>query len=797
VWSALGARGLNHKARLELEAIIDKHKGKTPLVVWRELSRSSGHNAEELEAHTHLAEGTAGDRGPAFIGAHRYLGKRTLERIALRSLLHQDSLDDLVRVGDMLQDAGRYPAAKQVFTLATELGPNRADAFTGFAKAMRAMSPGEPAGPMSLDALARASELDPEDARLAAEVRFRRGDDSFAADPGLDAPWLIEPKVFLARAKEKPAPATGVFSRQLHWRRVVRLHSDKRVSQMMHYAREIIVEPRTENERYEGLPGGYGSELLVARVHKKDGTVLAPEEEDTAGPVIRWPPLERGDVVEVAIRTWTEGPVGRRGDAPFYFVDYVGSVDTNPILYNDVVIDAPLGSPLAYDVVGGSADEVKQSESNGRSITQLVWSNPPSIADEPLSPKVSELMPLVVGSIYPSWKSFLGWYEGAIEGFVKPDEQMKRLAEEITQGKKTREEKVEALFTYVADDIRYVNYQSGEWWLPNRPQELLARRQGDCDDKAMLLITLLQAVGIEAKEVLVQTRYTAERRVMESTKVAIPMFDHGIVWLPDESGEGGRYLDATSPQSRYGSLPGMDGGAMVLMVGGEGKLVEAPAPAPADQGVESQWTLELASDGSGKVVANETHVGDNGFYLRMFLGEEDTRAQWVEGNLLNGWFTAVEMDPKVTFDGALPKGAAKVSYSLRSKALARREGHDLIVAVAPATPVTSMLAPLTTRTLPVELPPSAAPQHRRLTMTIVAPASHQFAEAPPDGEADGGAFGKASLEFTLSKDKRKLTVVRDVSLAQWRIPVAEYAAWRKWLQQIDGLFQRGVRLTQK
>ena len=29
---------------------------------------------------------------------------------------------------------------------------------------------------------------------------------------------------------------------------------DKRVSQLMHYAREIIIEPRTEYERYERLP---------------------------------------------------------------------------------------------------------------------------------------------------------------------------------------------------------------------------------------------------------------------------------------------------------------------------------------------------------------------------------------------------------------------------------------------------------------------------------------------------------------------------------------------------------------
>ena len=109
---------------------------------------------------------------------------------------------------------------------------------------------------------------------------------------------------------------------------------------------------------------------------------------------------------------------------------------------------------------------------------------------------------------------------------------MRRLAAELTKGKTTRDEKLRALFEFVADDIRYVNYVSGEWWLPNRPQQLLARRQGDCDDKAMLLITLLKAVGIEAHEVLVQTRYTAQPSLLTSKKAAIPLFDHGIAYLP-------------------------------------------------------------------------------------------------------------------------------------------------------------------------------------------------------------------------------------------------------------------------
>src|SRR5690606_32286903 len=110
---------------------------------------------------------------------------------------------------------------------------------------------------------------------------------------------------------------------------------------------------------------GARTDLLFARVHRVDGSIAEPAEQSNDGqsPFIRWPELHKGDVVEVAVRSWTAGPIGRRGDAPFYFIDYVGSLETHPILYNEVVVDSPDNAPLAIDVLHGKPDRVaKQAE---------------------------------------------------------------------------------------------------------------------------------------------------------------------------------------------------------------------------------------------------------------------------------------------------------------------------------------------------------------------------------------------------------------------------------------------------
>lgn len=807
----LGGSGFRRAALDDLRAVEASLKERTPVGVVRELADlSRGLPAERLRLLQRLADTDAEARGAAYVDAFRTNGSTAMEIAAAANLLQQTSADDLLHIGHGLLGQDRYAWAREVFAVATLVAPNRSAGFVGLAAARRVIAAeearrGEPSGveaTLATANLTRARDLDPADASLKAEAAFRRG----SSAPGTtalrqqrDEEYIVKPEVFLQRGREKPVRRGEIVDRQLHWVRVVTYHADKRVSQLMHYSREIVIEPRTENDLYENTPSeGDETELLFARVHKKDGTVVMPEEQSSGGrkPAIRWPDLKAGDVVEVAVRSWTSGPVGRRGDAPFWFVDYVGSTDTHPILFNQVVVDSPMGAPLAIDVLNGKADRVAVSRKDDRVVTTYTWDNPPSVRDEPLAPKLTETLPIVVGSTFANWADFREWYRAAVKGFTEPDEQVRKLAAELTLGKKTREEKLRAVFEFVADDIRYVNYVSGEWWLPNRPQELLARRQGDCDDKALLLITLLKAIGIDATEVLVQTRYTAEPSLLRGEHAAIPVFDHGIAYLPGAKGQPGIWLDATSPESRLGPLPSMDARTLAFFIDeGPAKIVGTPASNPEEHGVDADWTITLSPSGAGELVAHERHTGDAAFELRMNLKQPDARTQWVEQYLASGWFPTVQITGDVAFKPDLPKGVATLSYNARSQGLARREGQELAVPTAETSTLTSQLAPLVQRTLPVVLPARLAPGHETRKITIVAPPGYAFADLPPNGDEPGGEFGSAHLEFTRPGGKNAVVVKRSVVFDLSTIPVDKYQKWRAWLQRVDGLMHRTMRLT--
>lgn len=807
----LGATGFGRAGQEELTAIEGQLKEKTPISVLTELfDVTRGDRQAHVRVAQRLAEIRAEARDDGYVDAFRSVDVTSFERAAAETLAEQTSADDVLRIANDLLASGRYPWAREAFYAATLLAPNRAGGFQGLAAARQSLSaiearasgPASESPTLALASLARARDLEPGDAVLKAEIAFRtdEGAEDSAGRKGMrDEQYLVAPSVFLDRARKSPAQKGQVVDRQLHWLRVVTYHPDKRVSQLMHYSREVVIEPRSENELFENVPAeGDESELLVARVHRKDGTVVQPEEMSSGGrkPYVRWPELKTGDVVEIAARSWTAGPVGRRGDAPFYFIDYVGSTDTHPILYNEVIVDSPEASPLAIDVLNGKADRIVSEPQAGRKVTRYVWDNPPSIPDEPLAPKLSESLPVVVGSTFASWGDFREWYRSAVRGFTEPDDQVRRLAEKLTAGKKTRDEKLKVLFEFVADDIRYVNFVSGEWWLPNRPQELLARRQGDCDDKAILLISLLKVCGIEATEVLVQTRYTAQPSLMRSEKAAIPVFDHGIAYLPGKAGEPGIWLDATSPESRLGPLPSMDARTVALFIDeGPAKIIETPASSPDDHGIDATWTIKLSPSGAGDLVASERHTGDAAFELRMNLKQADARSQWVEQYLASGWFPTVQVRGDVAFKPDLPHGVATLGYGAHSEGLARREGAELAVPVAETATLTSQLAPLVKRTLPVVLPARLAPGHETRAITIVAPPGFKFADLPPGGDEPGGEFGKAHLEFARAAGKNAVVVKRSVVFDLSTIPVEKYAKWRGWLQRVDGLMHRMVRLV--
>ncbi|HEX4381898.1 MAG TPA: DUF3857 and transglutaminase domain-containing protein [Myxococcales bacterium] len=107
-------------------------------------------------------------------------------------------------------------------------------------------------------------------------------------------------------------------------------------------------------------------------------------------------------------------------------------------------------------------------------------------------------------------------------------------------------ERAEKALAFAREQVRYFGMEMGiNGHKPHPPAQVLKRRYGDCKDKALLLVSLLRASGIEAAPALANTR---ERAALDGFLPTAYAFNHAIVRARIDGQE--RWLDATLTSQR-------------------------------------------------------------------------------------------------------------------------------------------------------------------------------------------------------------------------------------------------------
>ncbi len=185
-------------------------------------------------------------------------------------------------------------------------------------------------------------------------------------------------------------------------------------------------------------------------------------------------------------------------------------------------------------------------------------------------------------------------------------------AEEITHGKTTKAEKIQALYEFVSLNYRYIGISLGlARYTPHKADEVLANRYGDCKDKHTLFAALLGAEGIQAYPALISSTQKIDDEIPSPGE-----FDHLITAIPE--GNGFEFLDTTAEVGKLGYLAGTlrAKSALVVMPGGGSRLVTTPADPPGANA--ESFLMNAALDGKGVLVGTarlESH-GDSEFMMR-------------------------------------------------------------------------------------------------------------------------------------------------------------------------------------
>lgn len=203
-----------------------------------------------------------------------------------------------------------------------------------------------------------------------------------------------------------------------------------------------------------------------------------------------------------------------------------------------------------------------------------------------------------------SWQQIGEWYQELLQPLTRGSEAIRDQARQLTGGLSDPRARLEALLGFLRRNVRYVAVEVGiGGYQPSPPATVLERRWGDCKDKALLLIDLLQATGIEAYPVIIRSSLDDD---IEADFPSPLGFNHLIVAVPadavavqddDPVADGLLFLDPTQESGNAGWLhPEVQRKQALVVRGAQSGLVLTPGAAQEEN---RELLVELAVSENG------------------------------------------------------------------------------------------------------------------------------------------------------------------------------------------------------
>jgi tetratricopeptide (TPR) repeat protein len=337
---------------------------------------------------------------------------------------------------------------------------------------------------------------------------------------------------------------------------IEKMHSSYRFETDGTGRKEVIARIRVQSEagvqQWGQIQVGYNSanervEIPYVRVLKEDGTVVKAGDDavqDLSAPVeheapvytdyrqkhITVPGLRPGEVLEYDMVTVIHTPLATGQ----FWTEY--EFDKNNIILDETVdVDVPTTRPLKLKNKPGM--DPKITDENGRRLYHWTSSHLEREDDEKAKADKEKKKkhhsddddrPDIQLTTFETWEQIGRWYALLERDRRLPSPEVRAKAEELTKGLNTDLEKAEGLYDFVAKNFRYVSLSLGVGrYQPHASADVLHNQYGDCKDKHTLLASLLEAEGMHADSVLINST-----RKLDPDVPSPSQFDHVITLLP-------------------------------------------------------------------------------------------------------------------------------------------------------------------------------------------------------------------------------------------------------------------------
>ncbi len=474
--------------------------------------------------------------------------------------------------------------------------------------------------------------------------------------------------------------------------------------------------------------------------------------------VVEFPPVPDGSVLSLEYEV-EERPYFPSGVLPLGGEDAVASLRVE--LRGPGLRARLVGAPPGASLVAGDGSAMVSGALSALSTPERAPSNAEPVLRYAWGPSAE-------------WATVGRWYRDLVAEVPRDSAAVRETAKRLTAGVAERPQMVERLTDFVRGDVRYVAVEIGiGGYRPAAPEQVLTRRWGDCKDKALLLVDLLAAVGIESRLVLVRSD---DEGGIDTDFPSPDEFNHVIVALPAAvvTVPGGapaagkwHFLDATQTQGGLSWLhPGVAGQQGLLVTPDGGELVAIPL-SPASESRRLFLTAQIGAGGDAAGTVRYELEGERAAFLTHQVKAVDAATVVAHaGEALERVLPGASFEKVEVRSAASGPPAGRITASLRVPTLASDSG-DAISLLLPARATWPSAGIVADRALPVTLAPGVTETEWRLTLPRTGCRLESAAAAVDN------ALGRFEQEAMVSGDT--LLVRRRSELRARQAPVAQFA----------------------
>jgi hypothetical protein len=235
------------------------------------------------------------------------------------------------------------------------------------------------------------------------------------------------------------------------------------------------------------------------------------------------------------------------------------------------------------------------------------------------------------------WRALGLWQDHLEEHRFDPTPEITAKAQELTAGAPDLYTKLSRITDYIQKNVRYFIVVRGiGGWQAHYAADIFRNHYGDCKDKTTLLISMLQAVGIRAHYLHVDSRRGIIDPAAPSlvgnhmiTAIELPDGDNDPRLVARVKAVNGKTLlifDPTDEVTPVGLIrAALQGAWGNLANGADSQVLQMPVLPPETAGLSRKGTFTLTADGALSGDVTEVFSGDDATNERSFLKESDVK----------------------------------------------------------------------------------------------------------------------------------------------------------------------------